>query len=128
MLQGLVEGLVDVSVSLMKLSSRLDFFFFIIYLPGMSLIQMTEFCLSEDPGLCVYAHPSFCVNLLTCLVGDNDLDILLSILLDNIYVFLGHVVTWPYLKITYTLTRIVVYDSKEEKQSYFETRQKLKVN
>ena len=43
MLQGLVEGLVDVSMSLTKLSSRLDFFFFIVYLPGMSLIQMTVF-------------------------------------------------------------------------------------
>ena len=37
MLQGLVEGLVDVSMSLTKLSSRLDFFFFIVYLPGMFL-------------------------------------------------------------------------------------------
>ena len=43
MLQGLVEGLVDVSMSLTKLSSRLDFFFFIVYLPSMSLIQMTVF-------------------------------------------------------------------------------------
>ena len=38
MLQGLVEGLIDVSMSLMKLSSRLDFFFLIVYRPGMSLI------------------------------------------------------------------------------------------
>ena len=43
MLHGLVEGLIDVSMSLTKLSSRLDFFFFIVYLPGMSLIQMTVF-------------------------------------------------------------------------------------
>ena len=42
MLQGLVEGLVDVSMSSMKLSSRLDFFF-IVYLPVMSLIQMIVF-------------------------------------------------------------------------------------
>ena len=39
----------------------------------------------------------FNINLLT-LVGDNDLAILPSILLDKIYV-----VTWPYLKVTYTL-------------------------
>ena len=41
MLKGFVGGLIGVSMSLTKLSSRLDFFF-IIYLPGMSLIQMTE--------------------------------------------------------------------------------------
>ena len=47
MLQGLVEGLVDVSMSMTKLSSRLDFFF-IVYLSGMSLIQMTVFGLSSS--------------------------------------------------------------------------------
>ena len=41
-LQGLVGGLAVVSMSLMKLSSRLDFFF-IGYLPGMSLIQTTVY-------------------------------------------------------------------------------------
>ena len=43
MLQGLVEGLIGVSMSLTLLSSRLDFFFFIICPLGMSLIQMTMF-------------------------------------------------------------------------------------
>ena len=108
MLQGLVEGLVDVSMSLTKLSSRLDFFFFIIYLPGMSLIQMTEFLDQEivliyaSPRILVCVCVCLCISLLACLVGDNDLAILLSILLDNIYVFLGPIVTWPYLKVTYT--------------------------
>ena len=46
MLQGFVEGLVDVSLTLMKLSSRLDFFFFIVYLPGL-------FCLVGDNNLAV---------------------------------------------------------------------------
>ena len=71
MLQGLVEGLTDVSMSLMKLSSRLDFF---LYAYPWTLVCV---CMP-------IIH--FRVNLLICLVGDNDLAILLSILLDNIYV------------------------------------------
>ena len=41
MLQGLVEGLISVSMSLTLLSSRLDFLLFIICPLGMSSIQMT---------------------------------------------------------------------------------------
>ena len=41
MLQGLVEGLISVSMSLRKLSSRLGFFFVVVCSPGTSLIQMT---------------------------------------------------------------------------------------
>ena len=39
MSQGLVEGLVDVSLSLTKLSSRLDFFF-IVYLLGITNLHL----------------------------------------------------------------------------------------
>ena len=42
MLQGLVDGLASVSMSLTKLSSSLNFFF-IVYLPSMSLIQIVFF-------------------------------------------------------------------------------------
>ena len=40
MLQGLVEGLISVSMSLILLSSRLDFFFVIRCPPSKSLTQM----------------------------------------------------------------------------------------
>ena len=40
MLQGLVERLISVSISLTLLSSRLDFFFVILCPPGKSLTQM----------------------------------------------------------------------------------------
>ena len=43
MLLGLVEGLIGVSMSLRMHSSRLDFFFFVIRPPNMSLIQRTMF-------------------------------------------------------------------------------------
>ena len=43
MLQGLVEGLIGVSMSMIRLSLRLGFFFFAVCPPGMSLIQMTMF-------------------------------------------------------------------------------------
>ena len=79
MLQGLVGGLVEISMSLTKLSSRLDFFFFIVYLPVI--------CLLLDLGVCVYMLiiPMRLLNYF-CLVGDNNLDVLLSFLLDNIYI------------------------------------------
>ena len=40
MLQGLVEGLFSVSMSLILLSSRIDFFFVIRFPPSKSLTQM----------------------------------------------------------------------------------------
>ena len=43
MLQGLVEGLISVSMSLILLSSRLDFFFVIRYTPSKSLNQMVMY-------------------------------------------------------------------------------------
>ena len=43
MLQGLVEGLFSVSMSLISLASRLDFFFVIRYTPSKSLTQMVMY-------------------------------------------------------------------------------------
>ena len=54
MLQGLVERLVDVSMSLTKISSRLDFFFFIVYLPGY--VFNSNYCVLDK--LKGYQNPS----------------------------------------------------------------------
>ena len=57
MLQGLVEGLVDVSVSLTKLSSRLDFFFFIAYLPDILTFSYSERSIIVLQIVLIYAYP-----------------------------------------------------------------------
>ena len=56
MLQGLVEGLISVSMSLILLSSGLDFFFVIRCPPSKSLTQMSNLALSIHLYLFPHTH------------------------------------------------------------------------
>ena len=58
MLQGLVEGVIGVPMSLMMFSSSLDFFFFGICPPGMSLIfNPDDYVSGLSPSYCILLSP-----------------------------------------------------------------------